>query len=132
MSSGWVGHTAGWTVCWDFSLSFQEFLNVKKVDPESRYEDAAYAEYEKYGGFPSVVLANEETKDIILQGIFDAIFLNDVAFRSGIKDPSSLKAIISFLSDNVGQLVNSSKVANTLNSEGITTTIPTVNRYLDY
>lgn len=114
-----------------YPLSFQEFLSVKGVEVNSRKIDSAYDEYEKYGGFPSVVIAEEAIKDTILSGIFDTIVLNDVALRSGVKDPTALKSIISFLSDNVGQLVNSSKIVNTLKSEGVETTAHTVNRYLD-
>ncbi|EMF0514917.1 ATP-binding protein [Enterococcus hirae] len=114
-----------------YPLSFSEFLMFKNIDKNSRLIDQAYEEYEKYGGFPSVVLAEENIKDTILSGIFDTIVLNDVALRSGIKDPAVLKAIIRFLADNVGQLVNSSKIANTLKSEGIKTSVHTVNRYLD-
>ncbi|HHB0784576.1 ATP-binding protein [Enterococcus faecium] len=114
-----------------YPLSFSEFLLFKNIDKNSRLIDQAYEEYEKYGGFPSVVLADENIKDTILSGIFDTIVLNDVALRSGIKDPAVLKAIIRFLADNVGQLVNSSKIANTLKSEGIKTSVHTVNRYLD-
>lgn len=114
-----------------YPLSFSEFLMFKNIDKNSRLIDQAYEEYEKYGGFPSVVLADENIKDTILSGIFDTIVLNDVALRSGIKDPAVLKSIIRFLADNVGQLVNSSKIANTLKSEGIKTSVHTVNRYLD-
>ncbi len=54
-----------------------------------------------------------------------------VALRAGVKDATVLKALIRFLSDNVGQLVNASRIANTLKSEGITTSTHTINRYLD-
>lgn len=114
-----------------YPLSFREFLSVKEIDRNSRQVDRAYSEYEKYGGFPSVVLANVELKDTILSGIFDTIVLNDVALRSGIKDAEVLKALIGFLADNVGQLVNASKIANTLKSEGINTSVHTINRYLN-
>lgn len=114
-----------------YPLSFQEYLDIKEIDPNSRKVDVAYNEYEKYGGFPSVVIAEEAIKDTILSGIFDTIVLNDVALRAGVKDPTALKSIIRFLSDNVGQLVNSSKIVNTLKSEGVETTSHTVNRYLD-
>lgn len=114
-----------------YPLSFQEYLDIKEIDPNSRKVDVAYSEYEKYGGFPSVVIAEEAIKDTILSGIFDTIVLNDVALRAGVKDPTALKSIIRFLSDNVGQLVNSSKIVNTLKSEGVETTSHTVNRYLD-
>lgn len=114
-----------------YPFSFREFLSVKGIERDSRKIDTAYNEYEKYGGFPSVVMAEESIKDTILSGIFDTIVLNDVALRSGVKDPTALKSIISFLADNVGQLVNASKIVNTLKSEGIDTTTHTVNRYLD-
>jgi Predicted ATPase (AAA+ superfamily) len=115
-----------------YPFSFHEFLSVKGIEPDSRRVDVAYDEYEKYGGFPSVVIAEESIKDTILSGIFDTIVLNDVALRAGVKDPTALKSIIRFLSDNVGQLVNASKIVNTLKSEGVETTTHTVNRYLDF
>ncbi|EAD6939814.1 ATP-binding protein [Listeria monocytogenes] len=114
-----------------YPFSFSEFLHVKGIESDSRKVDSAYAEYEKYGGFPSVVIAEESIKDTILSGIFDTIVLNDVALRAGVKDATALKSIIRFLADNVGQLVNASKIVNTLKSEGVDTTVHTVNRYLD-
>lgn len=114
-----------------YPFSFAEFLNVKGIEPNSRKVDSAYNEYEKYGGFPSVVIAEESIKDTILSGIFDTIVLNDVALRAGVKDVAVLKSMIRFLADNVGQLVNASKIVNTLKNEGVETTIHTVNRYLD-
>ena len=114
-----------------YPLSFNEFLQVKGIEQGSRQIDQAYLEYEKFGGFPSVVLADEEIKDTILRGIFDAIVLNDIAFRAGVKDPATLKSLISFLADNVGQLVNTARIAHTLSNEGIATSVPTVKKYLD-
>lgn len=113
-----------------YPLSFQEFLSVKGVEVNSRKIDNTYDEYEKYGGFPSVVIAEEAIKNTILSEIFDIIVLNNVALRAGVKNPTALKSIISFLSDNVGQLANYSKIVNTLKSEGVETTTHTVNRYL--
>lgn len=113
-----------------YPFSFKEFLHVKGIEKNSRKVDNAYKEYEKYGGFPTVVIAEESIKDIILSGIFDTIVLNDIAFRAGVKDSTVLKLIIGFLADNVGQLVNTSKIVNTLKNEGIETTVHTVNRYL--
>ncbi|NLJ71001.1 MAG: ATP-binding protein [Clostridiaceae bacterium] len=114
-----------------YPLSFQEFLTVKQVDNDSRMVDKYYSEYEKYGGFPGVVLAQEEIKDTILSGIFDSIVLNDIAYRSGIRDTFVLKDIILYLADNVGQLVNPSIIANVLKNEKMNTSNHTVNRYLD-
>lgn len=114
-----------------YPFSFKEFLEAKKIDIHAREVDHAYLEYETYGGFPSVIVADRTIKDTILSGIFDSIVLNDVALRSGVKDSSTLKSVIRFLADNVGQLVNVSKIVNTLKSEGIETSSHTVNRYLE-
>lgn len=114
-----------------YPLSFKEFLLAKHIEPQSRSVDTAYIEYEKYGGFPSVVLADESLKDTILSGIFDSIVLNDIAHRAGVRDTHILKSVILFLADNVGQLVNPSKISNTLTSERVPTSNHTIHKYLE-
>ena len=114
-----------------YPLSFKEFLHVKNVDSQSRLVDKLYLEYEKYGGFPSVAIADEPLKETILSGIFDSIVLNDIAHRAGVKDTHILKSVILFLADNVGQLVNPSKISNTLTSERVPTSNHTISKYLD-
>lgn len=114
-----------------YPLSFKEFLLSKNVEPHSRLVDKLYLEYEKYGGFPSVVIADEMLKETILSGIFDSIVLNDIAHRASVKDTHILKSVILFLADNVGQLVNPSKISNTLTSERVPTSNHTINKYLD-
>ena len=114
-----------------YPLSFSEFIAAKNIDKDSREVDRAYIEYEKFGGFPSLVFVDDTIKDTILSGIFDSIVLNDIAYRSEIKDTAVLKSVIGFLSDNVGQLVNPSKIVNILKDEKLSTSSHTVNRYLD-
>ncbi|MDD6318042.1 MAG: ATP-binding protein [Succinatimonas hippei] len=114
-----------------YPLSFREFLEANNIDPQSRLVDQAYTEYEKYGAFPSVVLADEMLKDTILSGIFDSIVLNDVAYRAGVKDTQTLRSVIAFLADNVGQLVNPNKISNTLSAERVPTNNHTINKYLE-
>lgn len=114
-----------------YPLSFREFLEANNIDPQSRLVDQAYTEYEKYGAFPSVVLADEMLKDTILSGIFDSIVLNDVAYRAGVKDTQTLRSVIAFLADNVGQLVNPNKISNTLSAERVPTSNHTINKYLE-
>ncbi len=114
-----------------YPLSFKEFLAAKNLEENSRKIDLYYSEYEKYGGFPSVVLAQEQIKDTILSGIFDSIVLNDIAYRSGVKDTFVLKDLVTYLADNTGQLVNPTKIANVLKNEKINTSNHTINRYLE-
>ena len=114
-----------------YPLSFREFLLAKNISEDSRYVDSAYLEYETYGGFPSVVLADESIKDTILSGIFDSIVLNDIAYRANLKDTPVLNNVVRFMADNVGQLINSSKIVNTLKSEHIDSSVHTINRYIE-
>ena len=114
-----------------YPLSFREYLLAKQVPVDSRLVDKYYLEYEQYGGFPSVVMADEPLKDTILSGIFDSIVLNDIAHRAGVKDTHILKSVILFLADNVGQLVNPSKISNTLTSERVPTSNHTISKYLE-
>ena len=111
-----------------YPLSFKEFLRSKNVDSQSRLGDKLYSEYEKYGG---VAIADEPLKETILSGIFDCIVLNDIAHRASVKDTHILKSVILFLADNVGQLVNPSKISNTLTSERVLTSNHTISKYLD-
>lgn len=114
-----------------YPFSFAEFLEVKGIERDSREVDLAYREYEKYGGFPGVVLSNENIKAGIISGIYDSIILNDIAARGGIRDTMTLKNLVSFLSDNVGQLVNPNKITNTLINERVEISNHTINRYLE-
>ncbi|AVK61677.1 hypothetical protein C5Z25_07760 [Lactobacillus sp. CBA3605] len=113
-----------------YPFSFREFLAAKDINPNTPNIDQAFLEYEQYGGFPSVVLANPAIKDTILSGIFDTIILNDVSMRANVRDPESLRGLVGFLADNIGQLVRPAKVAGTLTNEGIKITNHTIERYL--
>ncbi len=115
-----------------YPFSFKEFLGAKQIDINSREVDLAYKEYEQYGGFPSVVLADESLRYTILSGIYDSIILNDIAARAQIKDSFTLKRIVAFLADNVGQLVNASKITSLLKNERIEVSNHTISRYLEF
>lgn len=114
-----------------YPFSFKEFLEAKGIDKDSRKIDIAYKEYEKFGGFPGVLLSDEMLKSTILSGIYDSIILNDIAGRGLIKDTLSLKRVVAFLADNVGQLINPSKISNILKSEKLSISNHTINRYLE-
>lgn len=114
-----------------YPFSFKEFLEAKNIDAQSREVDIAYKEYERFGGFPGVLLSDEPLKSTILSGIYDSIVLNDIAARGLIKDTMILKRVVSFLADNVGQMINPSKISNMLKTERLSISNHTVDRYLE-
>ena len=55
-----------------YPFSFKEFVEVKgSALDDYKKIPALYKEYVRYGGFPAVVLADENLKESILSGIMD-------------------------------------------------------------
>ncbi|UOX37057.1 ATP-binding protein [Weissella cibaria] len=114
-----------------YPLSFAEFLNFKSIDVADALQvQKAFQEYSRYGGFPAVVLSSPDVRDTILGGIYDTVLLNDVAYRSAIRDANILRVLTNYLAANVGQISSVNNIVNTLKSAGISTSIPTISSYL--
>lgn len=56
--------------------------------------------------------------------------MKDIIFRNNIKDTMILESIIKFLFDNIGQLVSTNKISNTLNSNNRKNSVNTIENYL--
>jgi len=115
-----------------YPFSFKEFIEVKGSNSDDYKKiPGLYKEYVRYGGFPAVVLADENLKESILSGIIDTIILNDIGFRGALREPELVDMVVSYLTDNIGNMISSNNVANTLNSNGYRITQPTVGKYLE-
>lgn len=114
-----------------YPFSFKEFIAVKGISKDDYKKiPTLYKEYMRYGGFPAVVLANETLKDSILSGIIDTIILNDIGYRGALRDPELVEMVVSFMADNIGNIISATNIANTLNSNGFKITQPTVSKYI--
>lgn len=111
-------------------LTFREYLkfkNYEQDDPARHFND-----YLEYGGFPSVVLQdNNQLKRDVLSGIYNSILLRDVAGRATIKNTEVLERAGLFLLGNAGQLISINKIANTLRSSGFKISNNTIEAYLN-
>ncbi|MCF1783380.1 ATP-binding protein [Lactobacillus mulieris] len=111
-------------------LTFKEYLkfkNFERDDPARHFND-----YLEYGGFPSVVLQdNNQLKRDVLSGIYNSILLRDVAGRATIKNTEILERVGLFLLGNSGQLISINKIANTLRSSGFKISNNTIENYLN-
>lgn len=110
-------------------LSFKEYL--------SAFEDKSdiiikYRNYLENSSFP-YALELESPKDIrtYLSGIFDSVILKDIVERKKIIDVATLKSITRFIFDNIGNLTNSTNIANTLASGHKKTSVHTVENHLE-
>jgi len=115
-----------------YPFSFKEFIEVKgNTINDYKAIPALFNEYVRYGGFPAVVLADENLKESILSGIIDTIILNDIGYRGALREPELVEMVVSYLTDNIGNTISSNNVANALNSNGYRITQPTVGKYLE-
>ncbi len=109
-------------------LSFKEYLN--SIDSPNELKE--YQNYIENGGFPYLLSINED-KELIrnyLDGIYNTVLLKDVISRNNIKDVMILDSVIKFVFDNIGQLISTNKISNTLNSNNRKNSVNTIESYL--
>lgn len=106
-------------------LSFGEFLRFKnKIDWENAdFKNLTvsendkilpeYLEYLTYGGYPKVVLAPAQEKIDILRDLAYSYIKKDI-FESGIRQDEAFYKLFKLLAEQIGNLINSSELANTL------------------
>lgn len=108
-------------------LSFAEFYELVGGDRRD-----AWKRYFKNGGLPYTAYINDE--DILhdyLLGIYNTVLLKDVVERKKVQDVTLLKSVIRFLFDNIGNIVSSKKISDSLVSYGRKTTSVTVENYIE-
>lgn len=111
-------------------LSFQEYFN----NINSSNELKEYQKYIEHGGF-LYLLSIYNVKELIrnyLDGIYNTVLLKDVIFRNNVKDIMILESVIKFIFDNIGQLLSTNKINNTLNSNHRKSSVNTIESYLSY
>ena len=108
-------------------LSFAEYYELIGGD-----QRVAWQKYFKYGGFPySAVLDNDDIRNDYLSGIYHTVLLKDIVTRKKVQDVMLLESVVKFLFDNVGNMVSSKKIADSLVSNGRKTTSVTVENYIN-
>ena len=109
-------------------LSFKEY----SLAVNSNNELKEYQNYIETGGFPYVIKIKDD-KDLVrnyLDGIYNTVLLKDVISRNKIKDIMILDSLIKFIFDNIGQLVSTNKISNTLNSINRNNSVNTIESYI--
>ena len=108
-------------------LSFKEFISTKN----SSDLELLYSEYISSGSFPYTTQLEEDEISKYLGTLFNNLIIKDVMSRKGITDESMLKSVAIFALDNIGNLLSSNNIANTMTSDGRNINVRTVERYLE-
>jgi len=108
-------------------LSFTEYYEMVGGDKRD-----AWNRYFKNGGFPyTAAIEDEDIRRDYLLGIYNTVLLKDVVARKRISDIPLLESVIRFLFDNIGSIVSSKKISDSLTSYGRKTTSVTVENYIE-
>ncbi len=109
-------------------LSFKEYI--------SYYGDSdlliKYSKYLENGGFPYIINLNDD-KELIynyLDSIYMTVLMKDIINRKRINDVMILDSVVRFLFDNVGCIVSTKKISDSLISMGRKNSINTIESYI--
>ncbi len=125
ISTALRGRTISYEV---FPLSFKEFLKFKNysfkeneiyIPQKKALMKSLFNQYLNFGGFPEVVLQEDETIKIkILQEYFDVMLYKDLVERYKIKNIPVLKYFIKRTIENVGKPLSVNNIYNEIKSQG--------------
>ena len=114
-----------------YPMSFNEYLKAMP-DNEDKGQEFYFEQYLKYGGLPIVTKLQEqiEVLPILLSGIYNTIINKDIIALNYIRDAYLLESINKFLAINIGNPITPKIIESYLQKVNRTTTIYTMNNYL--
>ncbi|MBA2851581.1 hypothetical protein HNP86_001734 [Methanococcus maripaludis] len=121
-----------------FPLSFKEYLDFKKITLKDVLTEQEHANilnnlenYLNYGGFPEIVL-EEENREDILKNYLDMVVYKDIIERYNVKNTDSLRLFLKFLINSNTKKVSINKLANHFKSMGVSVSKNTLYEYLSH
>ena len=101
-------------------------INDLNSDLENYFE-----EYRQYGGIP-LTISSQIDKELVLNGIYSSIILNDIVERYEIRNIGLFKRVVKFIIENTGNLISANSIYNYLKQKKLKITKQTVYNYLEY
>lgn len=122
-----------------YPLSFREFLRFRGLPPfahptteEIGRLQANVREYLSWGGFPEVVLTEDETsRRAILSGYIDSMLLRDIVERHGVRNPRLATDLFVRLVRSFTKEFSISKMFNDFKSTGVRVSKDSLYRMVD-
>jgi predicted AAA+ superfamily ATPase len=111
------------------SLSYREFLLFHKLENSAESLD----KYLNFGGLPHLYRIGLDNEDLVweyVQNIYNTIVLKDVVQREGLRNVTMFENLMSYVSDNTGQMVSATSLSKYLKSQRIELTPLSAINYL--
>lgn len=111
-------------------LSFKEYVSGTGGGENLSQK---YAEYVSFSSFPYALELEGETERLdYLNGIYSTIVLKDIVSRRKVSDVTMLESVIRFAADNIGNILSTKRIADTMTSAGRNIDVKTVEKFLAY
>ena len=110
-------------------LSFKEYVAASGDERELAKK---YRSYIETSSFPYVLELAQEARTIreYLSGIYNTIVVKDITQRNKFPDTMMLESVLRFAYDNIGNILSTKKIADTMTSDGRKIDAKTVEKYL--
>lgn len=111
------------------SLSYSEFLRFHNLEDSSEN----LGKYLSFGGLPHLYRLGLENEDMVweyVQNIYNTIVLKDVVQREGLRNVTLFENLMSYVSDNTGQLVSATSLSKYLKAQRVELTPLSAVNYL--
>ena len=100
-----------------YPFSFNEFLDYKQelnhpsaITNELNSDlENFFEEYQKYGGIP-LTISSQHDKELVLNGIYSSIILNDIVERYEIRNVGLFNRIVKYIIENTGNLISANAI----------------------
>jgi hypothetical protein len=109
-------------------LSFKEYIS--SFDDKKSLNEM-YSDYLLNSSFPMTIQldSKQQIRDY-LDGVYNTVIMKDVLTRNKIADTMMLESVVRFLFDNIGNVLSTKKISDTMNSGGRKIDIRTVESYI--
>lgn len=111
-------------------LSFKEYV---EAGGDERELARKYRSYIETSSFPYVLDMKQDARVIreYLNGIYNTIVVKDITQRNKFPDTMMLESVLRFAYDNIGNILSTKKIADTMTSDGRKIDTKTVEKYLN-
>lgn len=111
-------------------FSFSEFVEINGYGDNL---DRAYQHYIDTSSFPYVFQLNYELNQVsdYLKSLYNTVVLKDIVARKNISDVMMLESVLRFLADNIGNILSTKKISDTMASDGRPINVRTVESYIN-
>ena len=111
-------------------FSFSEFVEINSYGDNL---ERAYQRYIETSSFPYAFQLSYELNQVrdYLKSLYNTVVLKDIVARKNISDVMMLESVLRFLADNIGSILSTKKISDTMTSDGRSINVRSVESYIN-